>query len=735
MSKEVEYMTPKKEADAEKLTKAIDSYKFGNISDSLETIGIVLDKDGTTPKSAEAPRIFALKDGKAVTLEEGNMKIGSPAFIEAALKGEIFAYPSGEKRPVQAQGRLSGATFSLDFSVPLEIGEMQKMELDPPTAPALVPAPKWYHQLFNFIPSNQRRIDDYNRSVRAHAEWEKQIEALGKELEERQKGVPEQYKAAQAAAQAIDEKFGALRDEKSMAADREMSEIIDRAYWKKEADILKGHVQKEDYGIDIMQNVYGSRPQVRREWLKSGAAGEMDNNGLYTEKSFDLLTSAEIDPAKVVIGGKGLTEREFATLAMFAATDADIGIAVQKSTVCDPAGAIQYFKQLGYNEKQAKQIIADSISNTYTQDVLHVEPRMYMYFDTAMNGGRARATEALKAYQKGEKGPLAEIMGLAVKTAGSRAGITGDTGVHPLGKVAGEMLSLMERDPELKAMAKASFEQEEKEFCAGTPFQSRSFEEMTDSIQKMQKFSEVREKGLKALADLAQARAEGRELTAEEKKGYLRDILTARLAEGMRENQLKEIKRAKTVKEKLREQKEAEQDPAKAKELEKEADPWAGPMDYRRLDAYCDKLGEELEKINDEINTLAVSTGAGSSLPSSGPILLSTAMECRVVKKPAILDTVADPEKLSEITRTAEKIIETDHLDEKSMDFLVKNVVSEKSDTPYNMSKVMEAAVKVQGIDKKLGQEKNKTAELTGPKKENNKRIENEELQAVAPAP
>ena len=732
MSMEVEYMTPKKEADEEKLKKAIDGYEFGNISDSFETIGIILDKEGTTPKSANAPRIFALKDGKAVTLEEGKMQIGSPAFIEALLKGEIFAYPSGEKRPVQAQGRLSGGTFSLDFSAP--IGKMQEMEFDPPAEPALVP-PKWYHMLFNFIPSNQRKIDEYNRAVRAHAEWEKQIEALGKELEERQKGVPEQYKAAQPAAQAIDERFGALRDEESMAADREMSEIIDRAYWKKEADILKAAAQKEDYGIDIMQNVYGSRPELRKEWLKSGKAGENESSGLYTEKSFDLLTSAPIDPAQVAIGGKGLTEREFATLAMFAATDVDIGVAVQTASVGDPSGAIEYFKTVvGYNEKQAKQIIADSISNTYTQDVLHVESRMYKYFDTAMNGGRARATEALKAYQKGEKGPLAEIMGLAVKTAGSRAGVTGDDGVHPLGKVAGEMLSLMERDPQLKAMAKASFEREEKEFCEGTPFKPRSFKEMTSSIQKMQKFSEVREKGLKALADLAQARAEGRELTAEQKKGYLRDILTARLAEGTRETQLKAIKRAKTLKEKVREEKEAKEDPEKAKQLAIEADPWAGPMDYRRLDAYCDKLGDELEKINNGINTLAVSTGGGSSLPSSGPLLLSTAMACRVVKKPAILDTVADPKKLAEITRTAEKIIAMDRLDEQSMDFLVKNVLRDKSDAPYNMSKVMEAAVKVKGIDKKLGQ-KNKTAELTGPKKENSKRIENEGPQAVAPAP
>ena len=726
MSKEVEYMTPKKEADAKKLKNAIDGYKFGNISDSLETIGIILDKDGTTPKSADAPRIFALKDGKAVTLEEGNMQIGSRAFIEALLKGEIFAYPSGEKRPVQAQGRLSGATFSLDFSAPLEIGKIQNLDFMPPAEPALVPAPKWYHKLFNFIPSNQRKIDDYNRAVKAHRKWEKEMETFAKDVEQKAKNLPEQYKAAQA----IDERFGALRDEKSMAADREMSETIDRAYWKKQADIKQEELQKAEYGIEIMTNVYGSRPQLREDWVKRGKGGEYENNGLYTEESFRMLTSATIDPAKVEIGGKALTDREFATLAMFGAVDADIGVAAQKAAVGDPSGAIEFFKQAGYNEKQAKRIIADSVSNTYTQDVLHVEPRMYKYFDTAMNGGRAKAAKALKAYQKGDKGPLAEIMGLAVKTAGSQAGITGDEGVHPMGKLAGEMLSLMERDPELKEMAKASFEREEKEFCAGTPFQPRSFDEMTENIQKMQKFSEVREKEMKALAGLARARAEGKELTAEEKKGYVRDILTARLAEGMRQSQLKAIKKVKTLKEKEREEREAERDPAKAEALKREADPKVGTMDYQKLNAYCDQLGEKLDEIN---NTLAVSTGGGSSLPSSAPLLLSTGMECRVVKKPPILDTVADPKKLAEITRTADQIIEMDRLGDKSMDYLVENVMSAKSDTPYNMSKVMEAAVKAQGIDKKLAQEKNKSVELNTPQK--NKQLGDKQPQPQAAVP
>lgn len=554
--------------------------------------------------------------------------------------------------------------------------------------PKTAPAPKWYHKLFNFIPANRRRIDEYNRSARSHAEWEREAEAPpGAEPADRRKSVPEQRGAARAA------------DGKSAAADGETGEPGERAYWRKQADVLKEAVREAERGIEIMTNVYGSRPRLREDWVKKGPKGEGESGGLYTEKSFRMLTPAAIDPADVEIGGKALTEREFAAIAMFGAVDADIGVAAQKASVADPKGAIEFFKMVGYSEKQAKQIIADSVGVTYTQDVLRAEPRMYRYFGTAMNGGRARAAEALNAYRSGDKAKLAEIMGRAVKTAGSQAGVSDDRGVHPLGKAAGEMLSLMERDGELKAMAKASFEREEREFCEGTPFQPRSFEEMTDSIQKMQKFAEVREKGIKARADLAQARAEGRELTTGEKKGCVRDILTARLAEGMRQSQLRAIRKESRAE---------------------------GTMNYEGLTSYCDRLGEQLESFN-----LAISTGG--SLPSSAPLLLSTGMECRVVKKPPILSTVADEEKLAEITRTADKIIEMDQLGEKSVDYLAENVIGATKLHPYNISRVMEAAVKARGIDKKPAREKDKPSALTGPKAEAKRTVQGPQVTAPRP--
>lgn len=694
-----EYTPQKKQADKAELKNAIENYSLLTLRGNLVNLGIELGEDGKTPMSAGAPRLFLVKDGKAATLEESNAPVGSPAFLEAALKGQLFGYPAGEKRPVQLQGKADYFRFSVEPSEPLSTERIQNLDFMPPPEPARRPKPKWYHRLFNFIPSNQRKLDEYNRAEREHAKWEKEMEQFTKEVEQKAKNLPEQADAAIA----IDERFGALRDEKSLAADQAVVEKLRRAHCQRLANGAKEDCGKSEYGIDVMTNVYSNRPKPRQEWLKHGEAGENESNGLYTEANFNKLTSATIDPAKVEIGGKGLTEREFATLAMFAATDADIGVAAQKQGVSDPSSVIQFYQQEGYTEKQAKQIIADSISIAYTMDVLHTDSRMNKYFDTAMNGGRALATKALKAYP-GDKTQLAKILGQAVKTAGSFAGYSGDSGAPGMMKVAGDMLSLMERDPELKQLAKQSFEREEKEFCANTPFRERSFDDMVGSINKQIKFDELQQKAHQARYELLNARAEGKELSAEEKKGYVRDILTANLAEGMRLEQNKKIKKAAANKK-------------------------GEPMNNEGLNQYLEEMGDKIEKQSD----LATSAG-GSTLPSSAPMLLQSAVDHRIAKKPAILDTVADPEKLAGIMRSADKIIEMNQLDRQSLDYLVDNVAKTGTDkNEYHPEAALKLAAKAEKLDIHSPARESKAPELAGPKRETRK-MEDNKPQAAAPA-
>ena len=682
MANDSAYMPQKNEVPEETMENALARCEPESMRRKLKKIGIVLDENGNVPKSGGAPRIFMVKDGKVRTLEEEGVKFPSPEFLEAVLKGQMFAYPAGERRPVQMQID----SFGLDFSDPLEVKRIQEVKLDPPEEPARKPKPKWYHKMFSFLPGNRRKIEEYESAERAHAEWERKIEEFGKNVEERTKNLPEQY----AAAVAIDEMFGATRNEKTFAPEREIVEEFRRNQCREIEKIYREHIAQEDLGIEIMANVYARHPKLREDWVKNSESLDTNSKGLYTKKSFDKLTTADIDPTKVLIGGKSLSEQEFATLAMFAATDADIGVAAQKASVGDPTGVIQFYQQEGYSEAQAKQIIADSICASYTADILHIETRMYKYFDTAVNGGRAKAAEALKAYP-GDKKPLAQILGRAVKCAGTFAGASTDSGVPGMMKVSGEMLSLMERDPELKALAKQSFEREEKAFCEGTRFPELSFDKMVDTIRKRDKFSELLNKGKEARAEFMKARAEGKELTSEEKKGYLRDILTANLAEGMFKSQLEATKKEKIS-------------------------PEGTAFNYAGLDAYCDKLGEKIENANE---TLAVSTGGGSSLPSSAHILLSTAMENRVVKAPGVLTTVADKEKLADITYMADEIIATDQLAEKSMDYLFDRVADTGNGDEYAPSKIMaKAAAKIEELEKQRGQEK--TAAINDPKLENN---------------
>ena len=271
-------------------------------------------------------------------------------------------------------------------------------------------------------------------------------------------------------------------------------------------------------------------------------------------------------------------------------------------------------------------------------------------------------------------------------------------------KVAGDMLSLMERDPELKQLAKQSFEREEKEFCANTPFRERSFDDMVGSINKQIKFDELQQKAHQARYELLNARAEGKELSAEEKKGYVRDILTANLAEGMRLEQNKKIKKAAANKK-------------------------GEPMNNEGLNQYLEEMADKIEKQSD----LATSAG-GSTLPSSAPMLLQSAVDHRIAKKPAILDTVADPEKLAGIMRSADKIIEMNQLDRQSLDYLVDNVAKTGTDeNEYHPEAALKLAAKAEKLDIHSPARESKAPELAGPKRETRK-MEDNKPQAAAPA-
>lgn len=660
--------------DKETLEAALkDTSSFISFQLAFQGLGIKLEKPGQkTPESDGVPRIFLIKGddpNDPFSLEEANAPVGSPAFVEALLSGQIFAFPNGEQRPVQMQGTLEGGKLVTERSTPIDY-EDPRDEL--PEEPAEPPRPKWYHRLFGFLPANRARIAEHTRWQTEHAKWEEEIPKLKAERQAEYEERKDEIAAAEVAYH-----FSVVRGEAAFKADREMQELVDRDEARRQAEIVEeNQIKFRDTGIDLMIGLYETHPRFREEWLKK--EGPKDNNGFYTEEQFKELTTADIDPAEVKIGGQGLTEREFAALAMFAATNEETCLRQQKKAVSDPVGAIEGFKKAGYTEARAKRLVADSFNSTFTLDLLSKDPRVYKYFD-AVNEGRALAAEALKSYQNGDKTKLAEILGRAVEHGGMYVGVSGGRGVPGIAKLGGEMLELMERDPELRDMAKQSFEKRERSYTENTRIPSLSFDKLVENIQKMKKFEDLSRKGSERRAEIFRARAEGKELTAAQKKECLRDILVANMAEALRVFQ--------------------------ANQSENEAASPAGkPFNTKALT-------EEYMRITSLNPTQAgiKGTKGGSSLPSSAPAFLMGALGKRVIKMPDVMSTVTDEAQLQKLTQTVEQIIETEHLTEKSMEELAKTVADKSGDKRYKLDNLLQKAAEVE----KVAPQKEKTAQMT----------------------
>lgn len=673
------------------LQLAQETYTNKKLSITLEKIGILLDEGGTTPMSADAPRIFAVKDGKAVTLEEGGMKIDSPAFIEALMKGQIFAYPNGGTAPVQLRASavqtkdMPEPDFRVQITDPLTPDPRDSLRPEP----AAKPAPRWYHRMFSFIPSNRRRIDEYEQYREDHAAWEQEKQRLQEEYEaSANKDEIDVNNAAK-------EKFGAKRDEASLEADKVMQNQVDRRMDARAADSLEdSHIKGVESGIDLMVSLYGTEPEFHKEWAKKF---EMDARGYYTEEHFKTLTSSSLNPAKVMIGDEGLTEREFATIAMFAATNEETSLEQQKISVGDPSGSIATLQAAGYTEAQAQRLVADANNTSFTVDILHRDNRMWRSFP-AVNSGRDLATKALAVYPV-NKEPLAEIMGRAVEQGGMQAGTSMDKGVTAAAKLAGEMLEVMKRDPELMQMAKKSFERRERAFTENTRIPAKKWDDLVKNIQNKAKFEEVRQKGFEGQIALIRARAQGKELSPEQKRGYVRDILAGNMVEALRKNQ----------------EMQSRNEPARGEKQ---------PLNYQSM--------------LDEFNRLMTftagdrglgATGSGSSMASSAPTCLTSALTQRVIKTPDVLTTVTKPAEMEKMMKTVDKIIDADKLGDKSVDELINTVINPREINQYQLDRLLDKSVKAEkpaleaaqkkAPERQLGTQKDMHRERSEPKKTN----------------
>ncbi len=161
------------EGVADNALEALTKRTVRNGSLFLRQLGLDMTEPGApVPETNGVPRIFMLKDGRIRRLQEENITVGSRKFWETAMLGQIFAYPAGEKHPVQLQAWKVGSSSAIQtaLSKPLEPGKIPDTDTGLP--PQVPDKPRWYHRLFKFG-RNRRLCDRYDRYLVEKENWRK----------------------------------------------------------------------------------------------------------------------------------------------------------------------------------------------------------------------------------------------------------------------------------------------------------------------------------------------------------------------------------------------------------------------------------------------------------------------------------------------------------------------------------------------------------------------------------
>ncbi|MBO6157862.1 MAG: hypothetical protein J6P72_01215 [Firmicutes bacterium] len=470
-----------------------------------ERLGIIPTEDGKVPKDAQGnDRIFIMKKNEKgrdvpMSLEDAGLELGSRAFWEQARLGNVFAYPAGDADPVQIlplMKNMSGA--EIKYSRPIKPQDL-------PHAPQ-PPKPNFWNRLW------RRVVKSYQEKINNYENWIKDRQTNPHRLSEMAVSRMQNDLQAEADKARADGKIIALKKKNQRALDD-----------------VKTNGEKVT-GMDNGMSLYGPKPRLKQTLLK--AEGK---TGLYSQQEFDALETFD-DVEQIRIGGEGISDEDFAALSMLASCQPKF----QKESPLISTYQVEYGEKMqelfGLSEEEKNSVVAYHADTNTTTDYLLHNPRQ--------NNGRAipktvapakrEVYAMLKKYDPKDpasKQDLAKLIAFGVKRSANRvsAQISSfrDCSFNYF-RLAGRAADLLERDPDLKKMA----------------FEAGLSEADIACVKGMVALDELDSKRFEAKKALYQAGAEGRELDPETRKGYLRDILKANLAEQTIIMQVKQLKPA-----------------------------------------------------------------------------------------------------------------------------------------------------------------------------------------------
>ena len=357
-----DYQAPKTEIDSE-MRRQFGKMK-NQIGNVFANLGIYTDEKGFEKTKTGKPRFFEIgPDGTIKNALEGITDVKSDAFLEKIAKGNVFTFPAGQEKPVQITANSYGY---IEFSKPLDrvvIAEEPKVPIAPkapvaptvpvePTVPHKPKALSGWKRFINAITFGagykkdvteynakteqyeqelkqydkkskqyKQELEQYDKKSKQYEQEMKQYDKKSKQYEQDQKEYPKKWAEyeRQASTQAFTQ-LGLDRIKNGREPDDMKAELADEGRKEQalfDAAMDKNYVSELDAKLESMSNFYRPHPVQNKELtgLESGQC--------YTQEQFDKLRPINISGIK--IGGKQLTDDQFAALAMCAAMMPDIG--------------------------------------------------------------------------------------------------------------------------------------------------------------------------------------------------------------------------------------------------------------------------------------------------------------------------------------------------------------------------------------------------------------------------
>ncbi|MBR4194241.1 MAG: hypothetical protein IKQ54_07950 [Oscillospiraceae bacterium] len=522
------------------LKQKMDEYLF-------DQFGIRLDKDKNAPLSAGiVPRILVMcpdsrGDDFPMNVNDTPYKPGTEAFFRQVMMGNVFVYPAGQTKPVQLQLEEDTGKLRWTHSEPVEPEQLPAAPVRPLTGW------RWLARKLLRFPFRQQ-----------HRAWLKA-----------------QQDRANAAAKLEDYAVG-----RSTVAQRETEELnaekerIANAKALKEA---KDKVDQAEKGKQQFVSVFKPTPDKRNDFLKHEENHPLGANyAYYTEKNFrdlTILTTDEdgvrqrlkqqddqneqklkdeirerglpenqtqklhpdqragqdykfrhFDQNSVRIGGKPLTDAQFAAVALAACFQDDL---IRAGKAVDP---LQYdptveesLRLAGYPQHDCVKLAHMSARSMGTTDLFITKPGPRdgggQSIKSYVNPGRLAAADAFDAYRNGDIGPLAMLMANGVNQFGCDFNDFSGTKIPDQTRgtilMSKELLELFEQDSRLKDVAVKSYNMDEKKL------------ELLKGMVKIQGFEQ---KSHEAEYQMIKARQEGKTLSKEQKKQLAKQIVMSKLA-------------------------------------------------------------------------------------------------------------------------------------------------------------------------------------------------------------